>query len=275
MKTNAIIRIVLWSIVLVILLGILATALSLRIYQKEYTYADLASVTPIESCIVAITELDISWASGTVTIEPGDVNGILLEETPVSNEAYAMVTSYDSEKLTVKYQNKSANQILGSNLNKSLKVTFPRNWTGKKIEIKNASADLILRDLTLEEVEIDTTSGSCTLENCVIVQTDFDSVSGSLEYTGKLWELEAETVSGNLTAQLEETPISVDVKTVSGVLDLTLPESTGFTAKLDSRSGQFTSDFDTTTQNDRYLCGDGACEITVRTTSGDVRIQKP
>lgn len=275
MKTNALIRIVLWSIVLVILLGILATALGLRIYQKEYTYADLASVTPAESCIVAITELDISWASGTVTIEPGDVNGILLEETPVSNEAYAMVTSYDSEKLTVKYQNKSANQILGSNLNKSLKVTIPRNWTGEKIEIKTASADLILRDLTLEKLELDTTSGNCTLENCVIVQTDFDSVSGSLEYTGKLWELEAETVSGNLTAQLEKTPISVDVKTVSGVLDLTLPESTGFTAKLDSRSGQFTSDFDTTTQNDRYLCGDGACEITVRTTSGDVRIQKP
>ena len=61
---------------------------------------------------------------------------------------------------------------------------------------------------------------------------------------------------------------------VSGDLDLTLPENSGFTLSLDALSGNFRSTFPTTAQGNTYVCGDGSCRITVSALSGDVTINK-
>ena len=55
---------------------------------------------------------------------------------------------------------------------------------------------------------------------------------------------------------------------------MVLPEDAGFTVKLDTMSGDFESDFDTTLRNDSYVAGNGRCRIDVDAMSGDVTIRK-
>jgi predicted dehydrogenase len=57
-------------------------------------------------------------------------------------------------------------------------------------------------------------------------------------------------------------------------LELTLPENAGFTLELDTFSENFISEFATVRHNDRYVCGDGSCKITVDGASGNVTIHK-
>ena len=46
------------------------------------------------------------------------------------------------------------------------------------------------------------------------------------------------------------------------------------TLELDSFSENFISEFATVRHNDRYVCGDGSCKITVDCASGNVTIHK-
>ena len=107
--------------------------------------------------------------------------------------------------------------------------------------------------------------------------TDFsaETVSGGIHYEGTLRELDFDTVSANCTAVLLEAPEYIEMDAVSGDLKLVLPENCGFTLELDSLSGDFLSDFSTTSSNNRHVYSDGACKIKAESVSGNISIRKP
>ena len=72
----------------------------------------------------------------------------------------------------------------------------------------------------------------------------------------------------------EKAPTSIEAETVSGEIILYLPEDTGFTAELDSVSGEFKCDFEVSEKKDRYQSGDSSNYYEFDTVSGDVRIKK-
>jgi hypothetical protein len=225
----------------------------------------------------AIREIKIEWISGSVTVEPGDVQEITFSEYGNGTDKYEMVWKQSGDELVIQYSKDSS--IAGFGLHfgdgsKDLTVTVPRGWVCDSLELDTASTDLTVRDMIIREVEIDSASGTTKFENCTVSSLDVDTASGDVTFTGSLSELDFEAASASFTGVLENVPDKVKMDSMSGGLTLTLPEDAGFTVSLDAMSSDFSSDFPTVKKNKSYVCGDGHCKIDVDAMSGDVSILK-
>ena len=225
----------------------------------------------------AIREIKIEWISGSVTVEPGDVQEITFLESGNGTDKYEMVWKQSGDELVIQYSKDSS--IAGFGLHfgdgsKDLTVTVPRGWVCDSLELDTASTDLTVRDMIIREMEIDSASGTAKFENCTVSSLDVDTASGDVTFTGSLNELDFEAASASFTGVLEDVPDKVKMDSMSGGLTLTLPEDAGFTVSLDAMSSDFSSDFPTVKKNKSYVCGDGHCKIDVDAMSGDVSILK-
>ena len=298
MKTNAIIRIVLFSLVILVLSSILVGGIALRDRGFDWVYrlhqgSEEASPTSAEHheneenqdytssaqrTSGKIDELSIDWAYGSITIQPGDTDEILYEETGDFDSANAMVAKVSGSKLTIQYcKDRSflkGGFSFGGSLHKDLTITVPRDWVCRELEIDVASADLDIREMTIQEFDFDGASGRCTLTDCAVGEMSLDTASGDVTFSGTLDTLDCDSASAKLQLELRNTPRSIDMDTASGSLTMVLPEDCGFTVSLDALSGRFSSDFATTTQNGHHIYGDGSCKINVSSMSGGVTIRK-
>ena len=301
MKTNAIIRIVIFSLVILVLTSILVGGIALRgrgfgwayrLHQgaeevsppsagsaEHHTEAEHHD-SPSSSQHVSgkIDDISIDWASGTITIRPGDTDEILYEETGDFDSAYAMVAKVSGSKLTIQYCKDGSflkgGFSFGGSLHKDLTITVPRDWVCRELEIDAASADVDIRELTIQEFDFDGASGRCTLTDCAVGEMSLDTASGDVTFSGTLDTLDCDSASAKLQLELRNTPRSIDMDTASGSLTVVLPEDCGFTVSLDALSGRFSSDFATTAQNGRHIYGDGSCKINVSSMSGGVNVRK-
>ena len=224
-----------------------------------------------------VREINIEWISGSVTVEPGDVQEITFSESGAATDQYKMVWKQSDDKLTIQFCKDS--NVVGFGLHfgdgsKDLTITVPRGWVCDSLELDTASTDLTVRDMIIREMEIDSASGTAKFENCTVSSLDVDTASGDVTFSGSLNELDFEAASASFTGVLENVPDKVKMDSMSGGLTLTLPEDAGFTVSLDAMSSDFSSDFPTVKKNKSYVCGDGHCKIDVDAMSGDVSILK-
>lgn len=225
----------------------------------------------------AIREIKIEWISGSVTVEPGDVQEITFLESGNGTDKYEMVWKQSGDELVIQYSKGSSTAGFGlhfGNGSKDLTITVPRGWVCDSLELDTASTDLTVRDMIIREVEIDSANGTAKFENCTVSSLDVDTASGDVTFTGSLSELDFDAASASFTGVLENVPDRVKMDSMSGDLALTLPEDAGFTVSLDAMSSDFSSDFPTVKKNKSYVCGDGHCKIDVDAMSGDVSILK-
>lgn len=286
MKTNAIIRIVIYSIVILLIVSILGGFLAFDRYtfrQEDSSWAAPiitgGSGEYIEGQNTAadaksVTHMEIEWTAGSVTIQEGDTDQILLSESGRYDASEAMVFHQKGSKLTIEYQKRDVYIGFYSAPEKDLTVTVPRDWAGVTISLDTASADLQMRNITVREVELDSASGGAVFENCTIEELEIDTASGDVNFSGTLGSLDYDAASADLHAVFRNIPRSLNMGTASGDMDITLPDGAGFTAEVDAMSGDFSSEFDYSQRDDRYVSGDGSCRIDLSAMSGDVRIRK-
>jgi hypothetical protein len=148
-----------------------------------------------------------------------------------------------------------------------------------KTSLKSVSGGMTLDGVT-GTVDANTVSGSLEaqgLDGSVV----FRSVSGDLTLAGgTVGRLEAKTVSGGVTADVElHAAGQLRIGTVSGDVALRLPAGTGARADLRSASGRIMTDFDDLTAHRAAgsktlsaTLGDGSGKLSVSTMSGDVTI---
>lgn len=287
MKTNAIVRIVIWSVVILLLLSILGVVLAFDILSfrfgpnistdSDYQTADTSGAVQYADP-GNVTDIEIDWVAGSITIQPGDVDSIEFSESSVSDDKYAMVWKQSGKTLSLQYCRESISfpsfGVNSGELSKDLVITVPRDWGCDSLEIDAASAELDIIDLTIQEVEIDTASGTCEFENCAIGSLDIDTASGDVVFSGTLNTLDFDGASADIRAVLANTPRSISLDGASGDLELTLPADCGFSVNIDAMSSDFSSEFETTVKNGSHVYGDGSCRIDVSAMSGDVIIRK-
>ena len=224
-----------------------------------------------------VQDVEIEWVSGSITIEAADTDQILIYETEPSESKYRMVCKHRNGKLSIEYS-ENENHLISignaSNFEKDLTVRIPRDWNCRSLEISAASANVEANGLTAEEVEIESASGTCDFRDSVVGNLSVETASGDIRYTGTLHTLDCDAASANILAVLNNTPKRIKMDTMSGKVDVTLPEDTGFTLTMDGLSTDFTSDFETLEKNGEYICGDGRCRIVLNSLSGDVFIRK-
>lgn len=299
MKRNAITRIIIWSVVIVVLLAAMCAIMFDVSRSRHHMYTDFASVTsPIEAVEVVpdetsvyvpvsnerstfsaseVREIEIEWVAGDILIQPHDTDTITVRQDGTTDSSYAMVYSCKDGKLKIQFCEDSVMNKLNIGFNttvsKDLTIYVPRDWECKSLEIDAASANVEVNDMVIREVEIDTASGTCAFENCTVGEIDIDSASGDVRFIGSLDILECDAASANVYAVLSNVPSRLDMDSMSGDLDITLPTDAGFTLRMDAMKSDFSSDFETALKNGSYVCGDGACRINVDAMSGNVIIR--
>ena len=290
MKNNAIIRIILWSLVIVILLGLMVSVMGGVSFFRNIRNSNAESevsvnlATPVEALpsgeslhIPAneVTDIEIEWAAGSILIQPADVEEIEISESNVSDEKSSMRWKQTGKKLTIIFCEETFVNSFGINNfpTKDLTIFVPRSWSCDSLEIDAASATLEVNDLTIREVEIDTASGTSVFDKCIVNKLDLDTASGDVRFVGSLDILDCDAASASVYAVLDNVPTRMDMDSMSGDLDITLPETAGFTVTMDGMSSDFSSDFETTIKNGNYTHGDGSCRINVDAMSGDVTIR--
>ncbi|MDO5546685.1 MAG: DUF4097 family beta strand repeat-containing protein [Eubacteriales bacterium] len=276
MKRNAIIRIIAWTVSLVILVGLLIAGMNwFRPFGSRTAEAELTPVTVSGGHFTRdIREIEIDWVSGNIRLMPADVESIEVSETGVEDAKYAMVWELEGQTLKIEYcKNPTFGDLKNLKFSKDLTITVPRDWEGRTLAVDAASAKLSVQDLTLQEVEVDAASGECQFKNCAVDALDIDTASGDIDFEGRLNRLDCDSASASVRAVLDNVPYEIDMDTASGDLELYLLEDAGFSVSMDTMSGKFDSTFPTTTKNGRYVCGDGACQIDISSMSGGVTIR--
>lgn len=296
MKRSAMIRIIVWSIVIVLLTGFMISCISFQFSPRADL--ELAAATPAESVASGsgfskdtdeemnsygtmtdgLQEIEIEWVAGSITIESADVDQITVKETMASDPKYTMVCRTSGNKLTIKFceenlLNRGFGISLGEDFSKNLIIRVPRDFQLNSLEVDAASANMTVKNLVIKEVEFDGASGTCDFENCVVDKLDLDTASGNVTFSGTMKQLDFDAASASVQAVLDNVPSRIDMDSMSGDLDLTLPENAGFTLSIDAMSSDFISDFDTTVHNGNYIAGDGSCRIQIDGMSGDVYIR--
>lgn len=278
MKRNAIFRIILFSFLAVVLVGVLISGIALKKYQMPGIVVrksfDAPEVSGNKFNAGEIDRLKIEWAAGSIVLVPVEGNKISITEELLGGDE-SMVLKKDGSTLYVQYCEGAVGISFGSgSLKKNLYITVPQDWECKELEIDAASATVQVENLTIEEVESSTASGTHTFTNCQVGTMKMETVSGDLNFTGTLEKLDFNGVSAQLDLALTNAPKSIELESVSGDLNLTLPESCGFTVDKDTVSGRVSSELPTTEQNGKIVYADGHCEIEVEGVSASVHIRK-
>lgn len=276
MRNNAIIRIIIFSIVIVILLGILLAGLGfgalmthLNAEKTDYSTARAPTVLfPLEE----VRNIQIDWAAGNIEIIAGDVDSIQVTESGSFSEQEAMAYKQAGETLYIRFKKETVTFDTFSVAHKDLTVTVPRDWVCQKLTLDVASANITVDTLTASYVNLNTASSDSVFKACHITDLDVNTASGSVEYQGILNTLDCDAASGRFTGVFDNTPSAINMDSASGDLDITLPRDSGFRVEMDALSGRFTTDFPVTTRGDSYIHGDCACEIEYDGVSGNVMV---
>ena len=240
---------------------------------------DLSSDSEISLDPGSVQDIEIEWVVGNILIQPIDTDRILVSEDDVSDEKYAMDWKHRNGKLSITFCEESKIGFhfgisVNTQLTKDLTIYVPLDWQCDSLEIDAASANLEVNDLTIRDVEFDGASGECEFENCTVNKIDIDTASGDIRFVGSLDILDCDSASASVYAVLTNTPSRLDMDTMSGDLDITLPPDAGFALSMNALNSDFTSDFDTTLKNGNYVSGDGSCRINIDGMSGNVAIRK-
>ena len=285
MKNNAIVRIVIYSVAIVALLGILLSATATGLYfttsvvQNEVP-APTASPREINQYdfTAQIQNIEIDWVAGSIAIHKSDsLSNIIVEEFSPAASQHNMVVKQSGQTLKIEFCEESIkfpNFGINVDVSKDLVIRVPRNWNCNNLEIDAAATDVNIQDLTIRELDFDGASGNLILDNCNIEELDIDTASGDVEFTGILENLDFDAASAKFYGEFFENPRNLNMDSMSGDLELVLPEDAGFELNMDTVSGSFDTDFLVGKHDKAYICGEGQCKIKVSAMSSDVSILK-
>lgn len=292
-KQSALVRIIAWSVVALVLVGVLVLGLTGNLGSgiggfslfginlgSHYADADKYIAGPGEIPADKIHELEINWLDGNVEVEVYDGDTVQFSETSHRKLSEKKQMHYYNKngKLIIQYQKSFTGifNFVGTGGNKELTVKIPESIAGDfgDVRIDTVSADTQVSGITGDKFRFDSTSGGIRLEECSASEFDTDTTSGSVTADGSFGEVEFDTVSGNLNLSSKICPSRINADGVSGSVTLFLPENEGFTYKYDSVSGSLNCEFQVSQGDGKGTYKNGDAKFSFDSVSGDVEIKK-
>ena len=306
MRKSARNRIIIWSIVSVLLIGLLTFgiigirnygALNFKLFSFSNDDLDKMSTGSAEFDKNEVKSIDINWTSGTVDIKNGNTDKVEISENASydKDDDNAMRWSLDDGKLKI-YNSKNAfgfNWFSFSMSPKKLTVTLPESISLDEFDVSSASADFTAESINADTLDIETASGKITVDSFEGKKADINTASGTIDLNRVLAEdVDVETVSGEctVTGKIEKLNVSgvssvlnltvgknnseINAETVSGNVNIkTNCDESGFTANYSSVSGNFSSDFAGINKDDKFVYASGKADYNISTVSGNIEIQ--
>ena len=221
----------------------------------KYTYDDPEKYTqmPEEGKTVSpdqgITELELEWISGSVTIVSGDT--FTITESEEKGEYFPMYYRIDGGKASLKYAKSGTENEYLSGKAKNITITVPGSV--REIELELVSADYQIELRELDELSVDCVSGNGNIS------------------LGRIKSIEVDEVSGNTVVTIGSSDLleEIDIDQVSGNTTITLDGERGYDLRFDGVSGKVHGGFD-----DAKDASAPRFKIDVNTVSGDLTINK-
>jgi Putative adhesin len=256
--------------------------------------------------------LALDAGSADVTLVRGDVRQIQIQafRDGGSDEDFTVSLVVDGE--TARVSHTSAPCFLLCDRSLSYVVTMPAD---AQVSVQSSSGDVTAEglsggvdlrtlsgDISLTDVSgplaVTTTSGDIEVGAGDVASANITTTSGSVEIEGEASALVVQTVSGDIeitntrsaTVSLATTSGDIEyggslsaegdhtVSTISGDVDLRLPEDAALAVEASSVSGSLTTDFPVSgTMADRTMSGTigaGGARLVITTTSGDIAIEQ-
>lgn len=243
-----------------------------------------------------VEHIEIDWIAGNVKLLYSDSDMVSFSEESNKNLTDDFKLHYWLDGTTLKIRFCGSGHWSLGRLEKDLTVTVPKNFPLTNLKITSISANVSLEAIETESAFIETTSGIICLTGCTVTDRfEFETISGGLEaeFAEPLNELTGSTssgavavtaphidrfkvsaASGSVSLSAEAEPQWLDIGTVSGTVDLTLPESASVTLDFRSTSGKLSSELSGRTEDGKYIFGDGAGEYRIKTVSGNAAVRK-
>lgn len=291
MKTGAIIRIIVFGLIALALIGVLVYFLAGGKwghinFKSNDGRANAASTFggstgtdepaalqgPATEQINAsgVSKLEIDWISGGVTIEPTD-GELSFSEDYMGEEKYQMSWKITGDTLKISdFSSSVTASLFHVNLpSKRLTVYLPLTMM-EKVKITTTSASVELSGIETEKLEVETVSGRVSGVAMRADEADIETVSGQIDLAiGYCVELDASSTSGSVQAVCYEGLKKADLDSVSGKLDLTIPMGSSYRLDWDTVSGSLD---DQTASANGFGSGEKV-EIDAETVSGGLTIR--
>lgn len=328
MKKIAIFKIVTFSILAVLLTGVLVfglvngfTSINCSLGGYHYSNSSTYEIAKEEVSFSSsdIKSVEINWVGGSVNVEETSEDTIRVQETysekTGKNEDNLMRYRVRNHQLTIQFckskwfinqsvrNDKTLTLYLPTQLyekveiatinanidvqGKESNVYYPLKIDSvsgnicitqahlSRLDIENVSGRIDVSKLFCKnDIDIDTVSGSVSLKETTANRLDIDFVSSRIDILGSILHMNIEGVSGDLYLTMQQAPQKIDCDMVSGDVKLIIPENNGFTAKLDSVSGEINSNFSTSYSQKQLTYKDGGNTYRFDSVSGDVTINK-
>lgn len=261
MKRNAITRILLYSILTIILTGILITGITSDTYRLGFGSNGGSTVNgEVKLDASPIANIHICWRSGTITICQGYEDTLTFYEILPEGGQERMTYRLDGDTLILDHTQYKHFLSWGKAAKKDLVICVPQDWQGKNLYFDGSSLEIQLQGLALGDLEVDGSSCKVNMQGTAH-SIKMDGSSCQLQFTGSVEELEIDGSSCNALVQASSPIAKIQMDGSSCELELILPQDCGFTANLDGPSVKLHSDLPCVQKDGKYIYGDGYCKI--------------
>lgn len=286
MKTSAVIRIVIWSLVALILTGVLVSGVVLKgawsssddfsvgftgtVYSGEYNIGGGSVTEPINA-------VEVHWVSGKIDIAVYDGEATVIGENEIDDEDYRLRYRVENGRLTVHSEKSGFSFGVIKRPKKELTIKIPRAFAQdiRELKINSVSAEINISGLAVSQtVEVDTVSGKVTAEDLTAACLECDTVSGGIKASGAIESFDLDSTSGSAEIVTSVPLKRLETDTVSGNVTIIIPENSGFTLEFDTVSGDIDCEFPLTKKNGKHIYADGSAKLEADSTSGDFTVKK-
>lgn len=288
---RAVVKIVIWSVVfcllgLLLLSSVTGVSTDVTIFGLPgihlnlggFTYEDANEYSVGNASVKgAVTDLEIVWLAGDITVIPSDTDEIkITEDYSGDDDDLRLRWLLKDNKLTVQFRKPV---VFGKahTVSKNLTVAIPAAVLEAmdEVEITTVSGDVTFTG-NADELTLDAVEGDLTVKGD-IGELAINAVKGKLTFTGGVRSADMDCVDTSVIMHLDmASELSFDQ--VNGDVELYLSEEiTGFTAEVESLGGGIRiEDFsDLTATGDHYTrWGDGSLRIQVNGVNAKLTVKK-
>ena len=250
MKRNAIARLIVYSLLALVLTGVLVTGLRGEFHLFQTSLGGIVEGSA-EYDPAQVQKIEISWASGHVILTKDDVEQITIRQSRTGDKNENMRCALSNGTLKIDYNKRGLH--IGTLPEKDLHILVPWNWDCKELEIDGAGLIIELRDVNIDELSIN--GAGC-----------------QMYLSGGVHEVGIDGAGCDITLNCTDRPKSIEVDGAGCVLSLTLPESCGFQLEMDGMGCELETDLLFTKGDGVYISGNGHCKIEVNGLGCEVSI---
>lgn len=280
MNKSAIVKIIVWSIVAVLSLtvlifGILDDTSSFGFISAYYENEDdYTIVHGREEIYDEISNININWMNGTVSIDTHGEDYIIISEHGATDENSRMRILARGGTLTVQAR-KSARFIFDNPEEKTLVVLIPQSMAEGlgKLSVESLSGNIKIANIKSEFLSLESADAEIEISNVEARHIDAETVNADAHISGAFDNADIESVSGNVILESSICP-NLTSDFVSGNFKIYVPQESSFAVTFDKVSGHFSTDFEFTKRMGEYVVNGGGKEFELETVSGNVFIGK-